>query len=54
MRRGLVADPSVNTDAVLGVRRLMEAVKGDPEVDATVLATVGSKGYDGFLYAVRN
>ncbi|KAF8890326.1 O-methyltransferase-domain-containing protein [Mucidula mucida] len=36
-----------------GVRRLVKAIQNDKEVEATVIGTVGSKGYDGFLYAIR-
>jgi predicted O-methyltransferase YrrM len=38
-------------DNVQGVRRLLDWIKSDREVDATTIATVGEKGYDGFLYA---
>ncbi|KAI5460803.1 O-methyltransferase-domain-containing protein [Mariannaea sp. PMI_226] len=37
---------------VLGTRQLIEAVGNDQRVDATVIQTVGEKGYDGFLLAV--
>ncbi|KAF9016273.1 S-adenosyl-L-methionine-dependent methyltransferase [Hymenopellis radicata] len=36
-----------------GVRRLVKAIQNDKEVEATVIGTVGDKGYDGFLYAIR-
>jgi hypothetical protein len=29
-------------------------IKDDGEVEATTIHTVGEKGYDGFLYAIRN
>ncbi|KAG6840394.1 hypothetical protein C0991_006989 [Blastosporella zonata] len=50
---GRVADPSYTDEMTVGVRDLLAAIKGDKEVDATTIATVGKKGYDGFLYAVR-
>ncbi|KAG6906593.1 hypothetical protein DXG01_012996 [Tephrocybe rancida] len=53
VRRGRVADLSYTDDNVVGVRRLLEVLKGDKEVQATTIATVGEKGYDGFLYAIR-
>ena len=28
-------------------------MEGDEEVEATTIATVGEKGYDGFTYAIR-
>ncbi|PPQ99298.1 hypothetical protein CVT24_009166 [Panaeolus cyanescens] len=54
VRRGKVADPQYQDDPNLqGVRDLVHLIKDDPEVEATTIATVGEKGYDGFLYAVR-
>ncbi|RDX56860.1 O-methyltransferase family 3 protein [Lentinus brumalis] len=54
VRQGRVADPDVNDDNnIIGVRKLLEHLKTDKNVDATTIATVGEKGYDGFLYAVR-
>lgn len=50
---GQVADPNVHDNHIEGVRKLLRALKDDPEVDATTIGTVGEKGYDGFLYAVR-
>ncbi|KAG9001475.1 hypothetical protein FRB94_006583 [Tulasnella sp. JGI-2019a] len=53
VRNGFVAVPEVTDTAIEGVRRLLEYVKTDTEVEATTLATVGEKGYDGFLYGVK-
>ncbi|KAJ7776019.1 O-methyltransferase family 3 protein [Mycena maculata] len=53
VRYGRVADPSSSDANVEGVRALLKAVKGDTEVDATTIGTVGDKGYDGFMYAIR-
>jgi len=52
VRQGGVADPSSSDPAVEGVQRFMELVAADPGLEATVVQTVGSKGYDGFLLAV--
>ena len=41
------ADPDIQ-----GVRRFTELVAAEPRLSATVLQTVGSKGYDGFAIAV--
>lgn len=38
--------------AAQGVRKLVDAINGDPRLDATAIQTVGAKGYDGFLMAV--
>ncbi|KAJ6471118.1 O-methyltransferase-domain-containing protein [Mycena vitilis] len=53
VRYGRVADPEYTDANVEGVRGLLKLVKGDPEVEATTIATVGDKGYDGFMYAIR-
>ena len=53
VRNGRVADPAFSDPSTEGVRALLNALKDDKEVDATTIATVGEKGYDGFLYAIR-
>jgi predicted O-methyltransferase YrrM len=52
VRKGGVAD-SANADPnVQGVRHFCELLAGEPGVSATILQTVGSKGYDGFAVAM--
>ncbi|PVG02811.1 S-adenosyl-L-methionine-dependent methyltransferase [Serendipita vermifera] len=54
VRHGLVADTSiVGDESLLGVRALLEYLKDNDSVDATTLATVGPKGYDGLLIAFK-
>ena len=53
VRNGRVAIPEETDAQIEGVRNLLNAIKGDVEVEATTIATVGEKGYDGFLYAIR-
>ena len=53
VRYGRVADPSNNEPATLGVRKLLEHLKNDKNVDTTAISTVGEKGWDGFIYAIR-
>ena len=48
VRAGSVADESSIDESVLGVRRALERIAAEPRVEATVLQTVGEKGYDGF------
>ena len=48
-----MADPEQDDESVVGVRKLLEHLKTDTNVDATTIGTVGEKGYDGFLYAIR-
>jgi len=54
IRNGRVDTPGYKDREVLGIRSLLEYIKEDKgcEVDATTIATVGDKGYDGFLYAL--
>ena len=52
VRGGRVADPDDDDPAVVGSRRLVEALAVEPRIDATALQTVGVKGYDGFALAV--
>jgi len=51
VRHGAVVDGLSQDPSVQGVRRLATHVQADPRVDATVIQTVGEKGYDGFLIA---
>jgi predicted O-methyltransferase YrrM len=52
VRDGKVVDPDCAEQRVLGVRRFAEKLATDPRLSATVLQTVGTKGYDGFAIAV--
>lgn len=55
VRGGAVVEADSQDPAVVGVRRLHEAVAAEPRVSATAVQTVGSKGYDGFtLIRVRS
>lgn len=51
-RRGEVIDADTDDRGTLGVRRLMEMLKGESRISATTIQTVGHKGYDGFLLAI--
>jgi predicted O-methyltransferase YrrM len=51
VRDGAVADASSTDAMVQGARRFNQMVADEPRVSATVIQTVGSKGYDGFLLA---
>jgi predicted O-methyltransferase YrrM len=48
VREGAVTDAASEDASVKGVRRLNEMLAAEPRVSATVLQTVGTKGYDGF------
>jgi predicted O-methyltransferase YrrM len=48
IRKGAVIDGGSTDPNVQGVRRFNELLRSNPQVDATAIQTVGSKGYDGF------
>jgi predicted O-methyltransferase YrrM len=52
VRKGAVADASSPDSNVQAVRRFNQMLAAEPRVSATVLQTVGSKGYDGFAIAL--
>lgn len=52
VRDGGVADATSHDAAVVGVRRYLEGVAAEPRLTATVVQTVGVKGYDGFSLAL--
>lgn len=52
IRKGAVIDAASSDANVQAVRRFNELVAAEPRVTATVIQTVGSKGYDGFAVAV--
>src|SRR5262249_40062305 len=51
VRKGAVIDAVSADPRVQGVRQFNELVAKHPRLDATMLQTVGSKGYDGFTLA---
>jgi predicted O-methyltransferase YrrM len=52
VRNGAVVDPASDDPRVQGVRRFNELLAAETRVSATVIQTVGSKGYDGFTLAL--
>jgi predicted O-methyltransferase YrrM len=48
VRGGALADSAGEDPATRAQRLLHEALAGEPQVTATTIQTVGSKGYDGF------
>ncbi len=52
IRKGAVADPASTDPQVVGTRKMFELISAEPRVSATVIQTVGSKGYDGFALAI--
>ncbi|WP_067666401.1 O-methyltransferase [Nocardia miyunensis] len=52
VRHGAIADPDSSDEAVRASREVIELLGSEPRLEASVLQTVGSKGWDGFAYAV--
>jgi predicted O-methyltransferase YrrM len=52
VREGKVVEPECDDPRVQGVRRFTELLAAESRLGATVLQTVGVKGYDGFALAV--
>lgn len=52
VRRGALADETSADPSVRASRELVELLAAEPRLDATVVQTVGSKGWDGFAFAV--
>jgi predicted O-methyltransferase YrrM len=52
VRNGLVLEAAHADPRVQGSRELAEAIAAEPRLEATVIQTVGSKGYDGFALAL--
>lgn len=50
---GRVMDQTDISVSAESVRALLRHIKDDEEVEATTIHTVGEKGFDGFLYAVK-
>ncbi len=51
VRKGAIIDSQSEDPDVIGTRRLFERMSTEKRVDATVLQTVGLKGYDGLAFA---
>jgi len=52
IREGEIADAHSTDPAITGTRTMFEIMGSDPRLKATALQTVGSKGYDGFAFAL--
>lgn len=53
VRDGAVVDSDSADPRVHGVRRVVEEIVANPELEATALQTVGEKGWDGLIIAFR-
>ncbi|AEO66324.1 a493050f-4b1e-4e2e-a8ba-955be8fe1018 [Thermothielavioides terrestris] len=54
VRQGKLADPNNTDPRIVATRNLVESAGKEPGLDSVVLQTVGSKGYDGWWWAVVN
>ncbi|MFI5540190.1 O-methyltransferase [Nocardia sp. NPDC051900] len=54
VRGGTIADERSEDPNAQASRELVELLTAEPSLDATVVQTVGAKGWDGFAYAVVN
>ena len=52
VRDGEIMNSDSSDASIQGIRRFNEIVAAEPRVTATVVQTVGSKGYDGFVIAL--
>ena len=52
IRDGQIADPNNPDPAITGTRTMFEMLAANPRLESTALQTVGSKGYDGFAFAL--
>lgn len=52
VRDGRVVDATSTDPSVVGTRTMAEMLAAEPTVTATMVQTVGSKGYDGFALAL--
>jgi predicted O-methyltransferase YrrM len=52
VRQGRLIDPDSDDPDTKGMRRLIEEMGDDPGLSATVIQTVGVKGWDGFAFAL--
>ncbi|MEM8831780.1 MAG: O-methyltransferase [Cyanobacteria bacterium P01_G01_bin.19] len=54
IREGKILDTNSEDEKVIGVQRFNEMLATNPDVTATILQTIGIKGYDGMAIAVVN
>ncbi len=54
VRDGRVTDPADDDPNVVGVRQFNATLAAEPRIEATILQTVGAKGYDGLAIALVN
>lgn len=53
MYEGRVGDTACSDDWTKGVRDLLQYIKEDKDVEAITMSTLGERGWDGFIYAIK-
>lgn len=53
VRDGRVIDSATDDPGVMGVRRFIDVLSAEKQLNATAIQTVGIKGYDGFAIILR-
>ncbi|TDQ41145.1 O-methyltransferase [Aureibacillus halotolerans] len=52
VRDGEIIDAGTTDERVKGIQKFIDALEKNDDVDATIIQTVGKKGYDGFLLGI--
>lgn len=52
VRKGAIIDAQSTDANISGMRRFFERLRNEPRISATAIQTVGTKGYDGFAFAL--
>ena len=52
VRNGQVVEEDSEDDGIIGIREFTDLLSSDNRIDSTVVQTVGSKGYDGFVLGI--
>ncbi|HSP34903.1 MAG TPA: methyltransferase, partial [Thermoanaerobaculia bacterium] len=52
VRKGEIANAKSDDPNVRAVRKMNEMIAANPRLNATVIQTVGSKGYDGLAFVL--
>ena len=54
-RHGRVSNPDLpDGEGNTGYRELLKDLKDDSELDATMMGFAGQKGYDAYMFVVKN
>ena len=54
VKHGHIINKKIDTPSRIGITEFHQKVASEPRIQATVLQTVGEKGYDGFIFIIVN